>query len=279
MFNSTVLEVAIGLVFTFAAVSIMTSSVNEAIASVLKLRANSLLDEIKSLLNDKDFNGLALSLYNHALINPRSNGQATDSITLTSKPSYINAEHFASAMVDVVQTEPGNIKQLGADIDSITDPQIKQLLKGIYTRSSGSIDKFQAELATWFNNSMDRASGAYKRKSQIYCLIIGFMIAVLFNISVFQLFSALWNHPAYVSQINVVSKEQLATVQQQLYTLPVGWSGYVFSWSSLLTWNFWLMVFGWVITASSVLFGAPFWFDLLQQLVQLRGVGGKPKIS
>ena len=37
-----------------------------------------------------------------------------------------------------------------------------------------------------------------------------------------------------------------------------------------------LMVLGWTITATSALFGAPFWFDWLQTLVQLRGTGAKP---
>ncbi len=31
------------------------------------------------------------------------------------------------------------------------------------------------------------------------------------------------------------------------------------------------------ITAIASLFGAPFWFDLLQRLTQLRGTGPKPK--
>ena len=33
---------------------------------------------------------------------------------------------------------------------------------------------------------------------------------------------------------------------------------------------------GWLVTASSALFGSPFWFDLLQRMVQLRGTGKKP---
>jgi hypothetical protein len=33
---------------------------------------------------------------------------------------------------------------------------------------------------------------------------------------------------------------------------------------------------GWLVTAAAALFGAPFWFDLLQRLVNLRGTGTKP---
>jgi len=40
-----------------------------------------------------------------------------------------------------------------------------------------------------------------------------------------------------------------------------------------------LQVAGWVVTASTTLFGAPFWFDLLQRAVQLRSTGNRPDDS
>jgi len=36
------------------------------------------------------------------------------------------------------------------------------------------------------------------------------------------------------------------------------------------------MVAGWLITAFAALFGAPFWFDTLQQFVRLKGSGPSP---
>jgi hypothetical protein len=35
-------------------------------------------------------------------------------------------------------------------------------------------------------------------------------------------------------------------------------------------------VLGWVITALATLFGAPFWFDTLQQIIRLKGSGPSP---
>jgi len=35
-------------------------------------------------------------------------------------------------------------------------------------------------------------------------------------------------------------------------------------------------VAGWVVTMVAVSFGAPFWFDLIQKLVNLRSAGPKP---
>ncbi len=36
------------------------------------------------------------------------------------------------------------------------------------------------------------------------------------------------------------------------------------------------MLLGWLITAVATLFGAPFWFDALQQIVRLKGAGPSP---
>src|SRR5258707_12276369 len=99
MFNSSVLDVAIGLIFVFLAFSLAVSSLVEAIASMLKWRSTTLLWGVKDLLNDKLFEGLALNLYNHALVNPRGSGAARNEKDLTHPPAYINADQFADAMV------------------------------------------------------------------------------------------------------------------------------------------------------------------------------------
>jgi hypothetical protein len=70
MFNSTVLDVAVGLIFTFLAISLAVSAIVESIASVLKWRSSTLLEAVKELLNDSSFSGLALNIYNHALVGP-----------------------------------------------------------------------------------------------------------------------------------------------------------------------------------------------------------------
>jgi hypothetical protein len=44
-------------------------------------------------------------------------------------------------------------------------------------------------------------------------------------------------------------------------------------------WSWFVQMMGWAVTATAALFGAPFWFDLLQRLVQLRGTGPAPDQS
>ena len=56
--------------------------------------------------------------------------------------------------------------------------------------------------------------------------------------------------------------------------LPIGWSETEIK--NLKSWNGFEMLAGWFITAAATLFGAPFWFDMLQQFVRLKGSGPSP---
>jgi hypothetical protein len=89
MFNSTVLDVAIGLIFTFLAISIAVSAIVEMFASAMKWRSSTLLSGIKDLLNDPDFSGLALAIYNHALVNPQDAGTAKNEKEVVNPPAYM----------------------------------------------------------------------------------------------------------------------------------------------------------------------------------------------
>lgn len=277
MFNSTTLEVAIGLAFCYASVALIVSSINEAIASILKLRSTSLLEGVKTLLNDPNFNGLALNLYNHGLVSPHDQGNAENAKALNNKPSYIDPKHFAIALIDSIQTMPGDFIQLGADINAIPDPQLKQLLQGIYTRASGKIENVHTELAAWFDSAMDRLSGNYKRRSQLYCFIIALAIAGLFNIDSFHLFTTLWQHPAITAGITPPASST-DIPWEMLMSLPIGWPDGI-TLTSVLGAILSIKFAGWLATALTTLFGAPFWFDLLGKIVNLRGTGNKPGVG
>src|SRR5437868_2681852 len=62
--------------------------------------------------------------------------------------------------------------------------------------------------------------------------------------------------------------------------LPIGWnrSSYHKTLDELKEWSydFWLKLFGWLLGAIAISLGAPFWFDLLMKLVNLRRSGIKP---
>ena len=106
MLGSTVLEVAIGMSFCYATIALTVSTVQEGLASALHLRAHTLLDGIKTMLNDPAFTGLARQLYSHALVNPHDDG--ADPGALKAKPSYIEPLHFAIALSNQPATPSWN---------------------------------------------------------------------------------------------------------------------------------------------------------------------------
>jgi hypothetical protein len=286
MFNSGIIEVAAGLVFCYFAVALFVSTLTEAISSALKLRSANLFEGVKQLLNDKELTGLARALYTHALINPLSDGKSLTSNNRPSMlPSYIPSVDFANAMIDHLQGGLASVSSLKEGIRGIKDEQIRKALTGFMNRADGDIAVFQQHLANWFDNAMSRVSGGYKRQAQLITFVLALVFSFAFEIDSVYIFRQLWAHPALMAQVAMPdsSTQNIGATLMQLREIPLGLSGgeqrpqfdplkplpFLFAYLPALP--------GLLITAIASLFGAPFWFDLLQRLTQLRGTGPKPK--
>jgi hypothetical protein len=300
MLNSSVLDVAIGLIFTFLAFSLAVSSMVEAFASMLNWRSTTLLQGVKDLLNDQKFEGLALNLYNHALVNPRDPGTAGQTASrgqpaganekeLKHPPAYINADQFAAALVDILglagKDQNGMKQAINGPVSAVQDPQLNRLLNGIVDRTSGDLQKVHQELAGWFDNAMDRVGGGYKRRTQLWGFVIALIMAAVLNVSAINIGRTLWRRPMVARAIAPQSDLANRNVIDQLNVLealdvPVGWkigdlknfsNGGLPCVASSLD-----FIVGWLITAVATLLGAPFWFDALQQTIRLKGAGPSP---
>jgi hypothetical protein len=319
MFSSAVLDLAIGLVFCFLTVSLATGAVVEAISSITKWRAKTLRKGIGELLNDPQLQGLAGELYAHAAINPRGPGGTAPK---KNEPAYIDRQLFANALMDLTgisgqvavaarqAVQPAdarpNLDALHAAVtakcQAIANPQLQQLLTGIVERSFGDVDRIRTDLSTWFDLSMDRVSGAYKRWTQAIAFIIALILAVALNIDTVTVAKVLWTQPKLAEQLKLSSPSQAISpaggtvvsaggskpesadmvqlLQQLNTTLPIGWPHgfwYHDKDNLLSAGEFGIALLGWLITALATLFGAPFWFDLLQTVIRLKGSGPSPK--
>jgi hypothetical protein len=241
MFNSNVLEVGVGLVFTFLAISLITGAVIETITSATKWRANTLLSGIKTLLNDANFDGLARKVYEHAAVNPHG----TPAAPVENLPSYIEKSQFANALMDITGisgaaaaapptaavaalTAAVNARIAPAPVPAAapaTNPQIAQLLQGIIDRNLGDKDKVKAEIEAWFDNAMDRLSGVYKRWMQFLSVLIALVLAVIINADALTIAKKVWEHPTLAEKLK--PNDKVPTPQAALETLdknlPVGW--------------------------------------------------------
>lgn len=296
MLSTPIIEVAIGMTFCFASIALMTSSLAEAVASLLQLRARTLFGGIKRLLNDEAFDGLALAVYNSALTHPCGDGGIAPGsrfASLSRAPAYIAAKNFAAALSDTLQsraaaplsagaTAPAGPDGLRAALNAVPDAATRALLLGMLARAEGEAARFEEELAHWFDSAMDRVSGAYKRYSQLITFLIALLVAASCNIDSIYLCQELWKDPQrQVLLSNIAAYENLhpdtvhalTDMEGAIRDLPVGrpipgtWHDRAW-WSDLL---------GVLITASAAMFGAPFWFDMLQRMTRLRSDGPKPE--
>jgi len=263
MLGSRVLELAIGLTFCYATLALIVSTLQEGLAALFQLRANSLLAGVRSMLNDPHCTGLAAALYRHPLVNPHADG---------GRPSYIDPQHFALALVDAISHAPGEFANLGSAIDALPDPHVQRALRALYQRADGDLKRFQDGIAGWFDSAMARVSGNYKRRAWIISLLLSLLLTILFNIDSVHLFQSLWRQPGLTAQLGALPASLDAATIDALWSLPIGWS----SFPPRFDQRFLIQCAGWLVTASTALFGAPFWFDLLQRTVQMRGTGATP---
>jgi hypothetical protein len=285
MFLTAVVDTAIGLIFTFLTVSLVSSALTEALASWLQWRSKTLLRGVKDLVNDQDFKSLAKDLYNHALVNPLSNGAAGAQSELTHLPAYIDPNHFAAALIDSLKLAGDAPADIIAALDRYwPDPspnphpnQTKAALKGIVGRGAKTVEEFQNHVAAWFDSSMDRVSGVYKRNIQFWSFLIALAVVAAMNVSALQVGRALWEQPTLtrVLAAEPAVDPEMAIQKFEALGLPIGWGDANLTAFSHPAEGI-AVVFGWLITAAATLFGAPFWFDTLQQFVRLKGSGPSP---
>ena len=115
MFNSGILDVAIGLVFIYLLLSFICSAINEMIEAKLKMRATDLERGIRELFHDPGGKGLTKRLYEHPLVFGSFKGKYDPKKIKKKKPtdfgrypigsdlpSYIPARNFALALMDIV---------------------------------------------------------------------------------------------------------------------------------------------------------------------------------
>lgn len=268
MFSSAVLEVVIGLAFCYASLALTVTTLQEALSAVFRLRAGMLRACLQRMLHDPAFTGIARALYAHPLISTRTD--LTDPHAPQHPgPSYIEPANFAIALIDAIR---GGGAALDSAIAAVPDPQLRRTLNTLYLQTGGDVQRFQAALGGWFDSTMARLSGAYKRRQLLVSFLLALLLAILLNIDSIHLFQTLWRQPALAAAIGAVPAALDAKLVNDLATLPIGWT----SFPPVLDGAFALQVTGWLITASTTLFGAPFWFDILQRAINLRSTGAKP---
>ncbi|TMC18140.1 MAG: hypothetical protein E6J34_17720, partial [Chloroflexi bacterium] len=274
MLGSSVLEVAIGLIFVYLFLSLICSTINEqVIARLFTLRAKTLEDGILTMLNNAHGEKMTQDFYNHPLIKGLAKeGPLSRWLARGSKPSYIPSPIFALAIKEVLVAYKAG--------------EIPLALKTVLDQAQGDTQQELANLERWFDDTMDRVSGWYKRKVQLILFILALIIVVYLNVDTIGLITALSSnsvlHDSIVSAAQGNGKDILNPAQnlQQLQQLQKNFQLIqpALGWTSLPgTFPDWILkILGLLATTFAVSLGAPFWFDVLNKFTQLRMAGNPP---
>lgn len=325
MFSSTVLDVGIGLIMVYLILGLMCTTVNEWVAQALSLRAKTLEQGLYRLLSD-DSNaqgktsgkvpGLVKDFLDHSLVKSLA---AKDKL-----PSYIPSWVFSAAVTDILTKQ-----QLPAGAVPAADPldQVIQLIQTLpegdakrclltIAQTSDQIATFQKNVEGWFNDSMDRVSGWYKRKAQIMTVVASVGLTIFANADTVQIARKLFLNPVERQKLVAAApKDQLSSLtpeERNMLGELTGWSSEFrvfhkmaaerdhknaddvkkagdddsFPGSRLITDQslFWSWVYaiapphllGWLLTAIAASLGAPFWFDTLNKFMNIRSAGTAP---
>jgi len=408
MFNSGILELAIGLIFVYLILGLMCTSANESISTALKWRAKTLETGIRLLLAEgfralraadlMDFPGIAARLargsdplgqYLQSRLSPQTleklkayDGAAPPSQELTGAvvaelnavingpciyeeqrfagvkleaatlalartapkgeecaranralleeafagqignpaeqfyshplikvlapsgkhPSYVPARTFALALIDIVTSEhpeaANSAAELRRQIDRLPEGDLKRSLIALLHEAGDDIVKARIAVEAWFDTSMDRVSGWYKRKTHWMTVALALGITVVTNADTIRIANTLWREPTLRAQVVAqaetrarqglpetgVPVEDKSLLQQlmgwgdELNPLGAAWEKKdTAAWFGALGALLAAHLIGWLMTAVATSLGAPFWFDILNKVINLRSAGRAPE--
>lgn len=178
------LDLILGLSFVYLLLALVCTTVMEWVAQVRNLRGQGLETGIRRLLGEekKATAPLTAEFFGHPLLQALS---ADDK-----KPSYVPAKLFATALRDLLK-QPR--------LTEVAAPELKQSLAALakVDPQPDATDQLPSEaaLGQWFDQGMERASGAYKRRTRRIVLGLAFVVAIALNADTVSLTGRLWQNP------------------------------------------------------------------------------------
>ncbi len=122
----------------------------------------------------------------------------------------INVEHDKNnpAVKAILHQGQGTIINALDTVKINTDTAL--FLKSLWLESGADLDKFKAGLEKWFDDTMERCSGWYKRYNKTVLFALGFIIAAFFNVDTIAIHRVLaTNDNARQGLVNMaISKQQ-----------------------------------------------------------------------
>jgi len=234
MTGITILDVFIGLIFLYLLYSLFATIILELINNFLKLRALNVTYVLKRMLFDEKkpsslknmfnpilgFAGLITNVDNKELYKKFVRQPAIKYLGnggLFNKPSYLGSEVFSKNLLDTLKENSNNaetsLEQIKSGLNNFfpNESDSKKYILSLLSDANNDLEKFKILLEDWYNNTMERAIGWYKRKTQIILLTIGFIMAFGFNLNTIEIAKTLSVDEEVRNQLVKMSKEFVET--------------------------------------------------------------------
>jgi hypothetical protein len=209
---------------------------------------------------------------------------------------------FAVAMMEMAAGEPGGVEELLDKLKAMGSP-LHGHLKGVWESAQRDLDRFRQGVETWFDGEMQRLSMLYKRYVKWVVAVLGVVVTLLFTMDGLEYGKTLLRDNAYRASVTALAESgadaytELKAQCEQADPVPcitdtlsqpalvklfdhaivsisipaegdpaVHWNGGAW-WNRLTTLSHWP---GYLLTYVALLFGAPFWWDLLRRITGIR---------
>lgn len=300
MFGSAVLDTAIGLVLLFFIVSTICSNIYTIISRVLNTRGKMLQDALIKLLGPELYH----QVMNHPLIkenNVRRNF-LTRQLEYQTKPDYIPPEVFARVLTEILE-EASYLSDPSRKLPiNLPDP-VRYFLEQLQEKRM-TVDKLVWDVQKWFEDRMSSLTRIFREQAQVVLGTIAVFVVLVFNINTITIGGALWEGPTLREAVVASADTQLSepdTVATgddgdvrgpvEIYKedlavlgLPIGWTKQELEATKLMPGDFayvdnpdreiqntFVTLVGWIVTIGAAMFGGPFWYDLMRNLMGMRG--------
>jgi hypothetical protein len=283
--NSSFIDVAIGLILVYAVFSTACMVMTEWWSRMNTARPLQLKKYIATMIGDDQWT--ENKFYEHPLIV----GLDTEHLHLGSgttkmrPPSYIPERTFALTVIDLafVENEHHHLT-----INEDVPEQFKVTLRALTNCTRNSCQHTQDRLERWFVESMGRLTGRYTRYAHTVVMVFSILVTIGFNVDTLLLAKTFTLNPArtqaavsLAGQLSQQSNDPKAALQKigpsfQKLNLPLGYPDADWPPNSNVSLYFIAKGAGWLFTICALSLGAPFWFDLLSRIMNIRQAGPKP---
>jgi hypothetical protein len=201
MFGSMVLSVVLGLIFVYFVFSMACSKLNEVVAARLQWRADTLEKWLRQSLDPKadpakEGSAITVDAFKQSsFITSVTSERATKRL-----PSYIAPQTFSLALLDLLAPGEGQVTTVDEVKRALAalppGHPAKAPLTRIAIEAGKDLAAFRVGVERWFNDSMGRVSGWYKRRIQRWMLVYAAALSILLNVDSLAIARTLWTQDA-----------------------------------------------------------------------------------